>query len=308
MTSSLLQISYIGLGAIGKHISGHIANHAASLNYPPLLAYNRTQAKAEELKETHPVVVATSPEEVAKKSDVIFSCLLNDAAVQETVEALLPHMKPNTILVEQSTIAPKLVKELAQKVSQAGGTYMSCPILGPPFKAAAADLIVLVAGGDSSARFKVLPLMVPVIGKKKIELGENPEEGVRLKLCANFIVTSLMEMLGEYMTLAETSGVGQDKAQELIDNFLPQTIISTYALRMSQETFRDQIPSAIAGARKDASHIINMANEINAPVPITHTFLKNCDYVLEKYGNYDTTSIVQAHRDQAGIPANLQKK
>ncbi|KAG0742921.1 hypothetical protein G6F57_004421 [Rhizopus arrhizus] len=308
MSSNTLQISYIGLGAIGKHMSGHIANHAASLNYPPLLAYNRTQAKAEELKKTHPVVVATSLEEVAKKSDVIFSCLLNDAAVQETVEALLPHMKPNTILVEQSTIAPKLVKELAQKVSQAGGTYMACPIMGPPLKAAAADLIVLVAGGDSSARSKVLPLMIPVIGKKKIELGENPEESSRLKLCGNFIVTSVVEMLGEYMTLAEASGVGQDKAQELIDNFLPQTMISTYASRISNETFRDQIHFSINSIKKDANHIIDLANEANAPVPITHTFLKNCDYVLEKHGDYDLTGVVTAHRDQAGIPADLQKK
>lgn len=66
-----------------------------------------------------------------------------------------------------------------------------------------------------------------------------------------------------------------------------------FASRISQETFRDQIPFNIAGARKDTSHIINMANEASTPVPIMHTFLKNCDYVLEKYGNYDTTSIVQ---------------
>lgn len=48
MTSSTLQISYVGLGNMGNAMAGHIANKAAALNYPSLLAYNRTQARAED--------------------------------------------------------------------------------------------------------------------------------------------------------------------------------------------------------------------------------------------------------------------
>lgn len=71
-------------------------------------------------------------EQVAKPSDVVFSCLLNDAAVTETTEALLKHLKSGSIIVEQSTIALALVQELSKKAEQAGVTYVNCPIMGPP--------------------------------------------------------------------------------------------------------------------------------------------------------------------------------
>jgi 3-hydroxyisobutyrate dehydrogenase-like beta-hydroxyacid dehydrogenase len=96
------------------------------LNYPPLLAFNRTQARAETLQKTQPVEVATSLEQVAQSSDIIFSCLLNDAAVIETFDALIPHLKSGAILVEQSTIAPALAQENAKRVKEAGVTYLAC--------------------------------------------------------------------------------------------------------------------------------------------------------------------------------------
>ncbi|KAG1048905.1 hypothetical protein G6F43_008736 [Rhizopus delemar] len=95
-----------------------------------------------------------------------------------------------------------------------------------------------------------------------------------------------------------------NKRNDITVSYMPKEALKAYLFPKEMRYFI----SEHAGARKDTSHIINMANEASAPVPIMHTFLKNCDYVLEKYGNYDTTSIVQAHRDQVVIPANLQKK
>lgn len=293
---------------MGKAIASHISTHLASTNQPPLLAYNRTLARAQEFEKTHPVKAATTLKQVATESDVIFTCLLNDAAVEQTIEELLPHLKPGAIIVEQSTICPDLVQSLAKKVSQAGASYMACPILGPPAKAQARELIVLVAGGDSQVRARVLPLLLPVIGSKKIELGQDPAESVRLKLCGNFIVTGLVEMMGEYMTLAEASGVGQDKAQELVDAFLPKTMASVYAGRISGATFKDQIHFPISSAIKDASHIVKLAESHNAPAPITRTFLKNCNHVLKNHGDYDFTGTVVAHREEAGLPVDIEKK
>ncbi|CEG83156.1 hypothetical protein RMATCC62417_17125 [Rhizopus microsporus] len=306
--SSNLQCSFIGLGAMGKNMAGHIAKHVESLGYPSLLVFNRTQAKAEELKKIHPVKVATSLEEVAKKSDIIFSCLLNDTAVEETVNDLVPHLKSGTLLVEQSTISPKMAEKLAEKVSQVGATYLACPVMGPPAKAAAAELIVLIAGGDSNSRSKALSILIPAIGKKKIELGDTVGQSLRLKLCGNFVVTSTVEMLAEYMTLAEASGVGQDKAQELLDNFLPGTMVATYGSRMSQQTFTNEIHFPVSSIKKDVNHIINLAKESNASIPITHKFLEHCNTVQEKHGDFDLTSVVGVLREEAGLPFIIEKK
>jgi 3-hydroxyisobutyrate dehydrogenase-like beta-hydroxyacid dehydrogenase len=119
---STLQVAYIGMGIMGYPIAGHIANKVSSLNYPPLLAYNRTQARAEDLMKTHPIKIATSLDQVAKSSDIILSCLLNNAVVTETITTLLPKLKPGSVIVEQSTIGSALAQNLANKAKNIGVT------------------------------------------------------------------------------------------------------------------------------------------------------------------------------------------
>ncbi|KAI9359707.1 hypothetical protein BD770DRAFT_419315 [Pilaira anomala] len=304
-----LQCAYIGLGAMGNAMAGHIANKLASLHYPPLLAYNRTQSRAEDLKKTHPIQVASSLEQLASSSDLIFCCLLNDSAVTQTLDTLLPHLKSGTILIEQSTISPTLAQTYAKKALEKGVIYLACPVMGPPIKAASGDLTVLLAGGNSEVRAKVIPLLIPVIGKKLIELGEEDVgESLRLKLCGNYFITSVVEMVAEGMTLGEASGVGQDKVKELLDAVFPNTLLGVYAGRMLNNTYKDQIAFPITTAQKDLKHIMQLAKDSGASLPITDIFFQNTEKVLKDHGNYDLTSVVGNLREKAGLDFDLKKK
>lgn len=191
------QVAYLGLGSMGSPIAARIANNISNLNYPPLLVYNRTTARSEELKKTHLVEVAISIEQVAKVSDIVFSCFLTDTIVSDAFDVLLAHLKPGSIIVDQSTIAPALAQELDRKSKEQKITYFACPIVGPPASAVSGNLLVLLAGGNKEVRTRIIPLLIPVIGKKIIELGENPAESLRLKLCCNTIALSLIEAVAE---------------------------------------------------------------------------------------------------------------
>ncbi|KAI8642539.1 NAD binding domain of 6-phosphogluconate dehydrogenase-domain-containing protein [Parasitella parasitica] len=305
--SSSPQCAYIGLGAMGKSMAGHIAKKLESLNYPPLLAYNRTQARAEDLKKTHRVVVAESLEQVAQSADIIFSCLLNDAAVVDTVNSLKPYLKPNAILVESSTISPALAQKLAAELKQKNVSYIACPVVGPPVQAASGSLTVLIAGPED-ARQQVLPLLDQVIGKKVINLGQDVGESLRLKLCANFFVTSVVEVVAEGMTLGEAAGVGQENVKELLDSLFPNTLFGIYAGRMLNNTYRDEIAFPISGAKKDVGHITEMAKENGVSLPVTEIFLQNANKVQEEQGNIDLSGIVGNLRVKAGLGFDLENK
>ncbi|KAI8383074.1 hypothetical protein BD560DRAFT_346470 [Blakeslea trispora] len=301
------QFGYVGLGAMGKNMASHIAQKAASLNHPPLLVFNRTQARAEEFAKVQPAKAATSLEEIASSCSVIFSCLLNDNALKETIGSLKSHLKKDTVIVESSTVSPSLAKELADEMKQIGVVYLACPVMGPPVKAASGDLTVLMAGGSKQVREQILPLLIPVIGKKVIELGyEDVRESLRLKLCGNFMITSVVEMVAEGMTLGEASGVGQDKVKDLIDCVFPNSLLSVYAERMLKNTYRDQIGFAISGAKKDVHHILNMAKEANAKLPITEIFLDHANQTQAEQGDIDMAGIVGKLRQQAGLDFDLQ--
>ncbi|KAI8992538.1 hypothetical protein BDB01DRAFT_438179 [Pilobolus umbonatus] len=275
-----LQCAFIGLGEMGSRMAGHISNKVKDLNFPPLLVYNRTRAKAEELKKTHPHIrICDQIDEL--NADIIFTCLLNDKVVEDVLNALLPNLKQGTIIVEHSTISPDSACSFAKKVEEKGAIYVSCPVMGPPVKAAS--------------------------GKKAINLSENVKDALQLKLCGNFLLFGLVEVLAEGLTLGEASGVGQDKVVELLQSLFPQSLLSIYADRMLKFTYKDQIAFPLASVKKDVDHIVRLAESSNAAIPTLHTFLENLTSVQTNYGEYDLTSVVGNIREKAGLDFDLKK-
>jgi 3-hydroxyisobutyrate dehydrogenase-like beta-hydroxyacid dehydrogenase len=58
----------------------------------PLIIFNRSQKRATDLNATLPSgksVVASSIDEVVSKADIIFACVGNDTAINETIDAAL---------------------------------------------------------------------------------------------------------------------------------------------------------------------------------------------------------------------------
>jgi 3-hydroxyisobutyrate dehydrogenase-like beta-hydroxyacid dehydrogenase len=111
----------------------------------PLILYNRTKKRADELAASLPVgktEVADSIEEGVKKADIIFTIVSNDAAVKEAVGTILgqPEIK-GKLIVDCSTIHPDTTKQVAQDVLAAGAEFVACPIFGAPAAAEAGALV-----------------------------------------------------------------------------------------------------------------------------------------------------------------------
>jgi 3-hydroxyisobutyrate dehydrogenase-like beta-hydroxyacid dehydrogenase len=150
--------------------------------------------------------------------------------------------------------------------------------MGPPVKAASGDLTVMMAGGSDQVREKVIPLLISVVGITAIKLGqEDIAESLRLKVCGNFFITSVVEMVAEGMILSEAAGVGQGKVKELLDVVFPDTLLVVYAERMLENTYKDQIAASIKAAQKDVGHILQLAKNSGAKMPIVEIFLENTE-------------------------------
>ncbi|KAI9495098.1 hypothetical protein BDB00DRAFT_927785 [Zychaea mexicana] len=303
MNIQIPQYAFIGLGAIGFETSQHIHKHLVSTGGKPLLVHNRTLARAEALKAKVPdIQVAETIKTVAEQADIIFTCLLNDAVVKDVIDNLLAHgLKKDSIIVEQSTIAPDVSQELASKVERYGAHFVACPFMGPPAKARVQGLIILAGGRSQVLEEKVLPILVPATGPKVIRTGEQPRQALQLKLTGNFFVTSFVEMLGEGMTLAQASGIGQDKVKDLMDGLFPGTLLPMYADRMNRNTYENEIHFPLTSAKKDATHILNMGKEYNTKLPITELFLSHLESVHKEHGDWDMSSIVCQLRKEAGL-------
>ena len=68
------QVGWIGLGSMGLGMSKNLQKYLSSISAPPLIYTNRTLPRGESLKELG-AVPAETVGDVAKKSDISFSCV-----------------------------------------------------------------------------------------------------------------------------------------------------------------------------------------------------------------------------------------
>lgn len=97
----------------------------------PLLVYNRTKKRSEDLViklGASKVEALDSVEDGVRRADIIFTCLSNDAAVQQTYSSIVKseHVKGRTF-IECSTIHPDTTEIVAKLVTDAGAEFVSSP-------------------------------------------------------------------------------------------------------------------------------------------------------------------------------------
>jgi 3-hydroxyisobutyrate dehydrogenase-like beta-hydroxyacid dehydrogenase len=96
----------------------------------PVLIYNRTTARAERLTSDLPsgkTKVAKTIEEAVNSSDIIFTCVGDDKAIEETIETALKGSAKGKLFVDCSTVHPDTTDKLAKTINGAGAEFVACP-------------------------------------------------------------------------------------------------------------------------------------------------------------------------------------
>lgn len=106
----------------------------------PIVIFNRTTKRAVDLSNSLPSgksAVASSIDEAVSKADIVFTCVGDDAAINETISTALKSDVKGKLFVDCSTVHPDTTEALAKKITAAGaefGTSPSLPIPSPnPF-------------------------------------------------------------------------------------------------------------------------------------------------------------------------------
>jgi 3-hydroxyisobutyrate dehydrogenase-like beta-hydroxyacid dehydrogenase len=162
-----MKVGFVGLGNMGQPIARNLAKAGHEV-----VAFNRTRARAEALKE-HGVSVAATPAEAAVSKTVI-TMLSDDHAVEEVVfgdKGILQALPHGGMHISMGTISVELSQRLLAAHSERGQRYVAAPVFGRPEAAAAAKLFV-VAAGSEDALAEVEPLF-KAIGQRTFVIGAN---------------------------------------------------------------------------------------------------------------------------------------
>jgi 3-hydroxyisobutyrate dehydrogenase-like beta-hydroxyacid dehydrogenase len=130
-------IAFLGLGRMGAPLAHRLlaAGH-------DLTVWNRAPERAAPLGAAGAAVAAT-PDAAVRAADVVITMLADGPALHAVTERIAPAMRPDSCLVEMSTVGPAAVRELAGRLP----AVVDAPVMGSADRAADGTLTVL-AGGD----------------------------------------------------------------------------------------------------------------------------------------------------------------
>lgn len=276
----------------------------------PLLIFNRTISKAETLssKIGHSKV-ASSVDELVRRSDIIFYCLGDDQSVLDTVGKILQTSVKNKLLVDCSTIHPNTTAQENDKITQSGNHFVAMPVFGAPAMADSGQLICVMAGQASDVE-RVKPYTTNVMGRAIIDYsGQPPSKATLLKIIGNTFILSMVTTLAEGHVLAQTSGLGTEELHKFIEVMFPGPYTAYSTRMLSGDYFQREEPLfAVDLARKDASHAKRIAQDSGTRMRIAELGDEYLVGVKAEMGEKgDIAGIYGAKRKEAGLPFQNDK-
>jgi 3-hydroxyisobutyrate dehydrogenase len=202
-----MRIGFIGLGAMGLPMAGHLvdAGHevtVASRSRGPIdAAVARGAADG------------GSPRAVAEASEVVILCVPNSPEVVEVVDAMLPVLGDGKTVVDCSTIDPEVERAQHVRAGETGASYLDAPLSGGTAGAQKGTLTLMV-GGDESVLARTQPAFEPFAGLV-VHVG-GPGMGQVVKLCNQVIYAAQMTATAEATAMAVKSGVDMAKLYEVL--------------------------------------------------------------------------------------------
>jgi 3-hydroxyisobutyrate dehydrogenase-like beta-hydroxyacid dehydrogenase len=272
----------------------------------PLIIFNRTHKRAVDLCEklaSGKSIVASTIEEAVSKSDIIFTCVGDDAAVQETIDSALKSNVKGKLFVDCSTVHPDTTNALSKKITASGAEFVACPVFGAPAMADNGQLVCLVAG-PKTATEKVMPYTKGVMGRAVIDFSDQPcEKATTLKIIGNTMILNMVESLSEANVLAEKSGLGSDYLNKFVEIMFPGPYTAYLGRMMSGDYYKREEPLfAVDLARKDAKHAKDLAKASRTQMKSVEIADMHLAAVKEHMGERgDMAGIYGAVRQEAGM-------
>lgn len=196
MSTSDPRVGFIGLGSQG----GPMARRIIEAGRPTTL-WARRAATLEPFAGTD-AAVAASPAELARASDLVCVCVVDDAGVEEVLTAedgVLAGLGEGGLVAVHSTVHPDTCRRLAAEAAAKGVDMVDAPVSGGGSAAAAGRLLVM-AGGEQKAVDRCRPVFAsygdPIVHMGPLGSGQVAKLLNNLLFAANLATAATTLALG----------------------------------------------------------------------------------------------------------------
>ncbi|MDA8801033.1 NAD(P)-dependent oxidoreductase [Candidatus Pelagibacter ubique] len=279
-------IAFIGIGLMGFPMAKNLLKFGYNLK-----AYNRSQDKADRLKEFG-AEISVSIKDVVTNSDIIITMLTDDNAVEKVMgsDEFISNIKEGATVIDMSSVNPVLTIKYSKKLKEKKIDYLDAPVSGGTIGAEEANLAIMV-GGDKET-FKNCYELLKKMGNPTLV---GPVSSGQISKLANQIIVGVtIGAVAEAVTLCEKSGTNPNKMIEALSGgWADSKILQTHGKRMIDKDFTPK--GKTTTQLKDMTNIINAGKAVDTHLPIS-SLVKEMykDLVADGHGNTDHSSLYNA--------------
>jgi len=281
--SVTLRAGFVGLGAMGLGMARNLHKHG-------LLSavWNRTAEKATALAQETGCKAASKLAELAPLCDVIVTCVSADADVLAVIDELLPAIKPDTIVIDCSTISADTARTAAHRLHEAGAQFLDAPVSGGTEGARDGTLAIMV-GGDEKAFERAQPVL-RAMGKAVTHFGASGS-GQAAKATNQIMCAGVIQAVAEAMAFAKSEDLPLDR---LIDTLGKGAGSSWYFVNRAPNILRDSYPAGfrVKLHEKDLKICRAMAARHGVQLPLIEMTLVHYRRLIEQgHGDEDISTL-----------------
>jgi 3-hydroxyisobutyrate dehydrogenase len=204
-------VGFIGLGIMGSRQAANLAKAGYELT-----VFNRTRERAEAWAAEHGGHVAGSPREVAERSDIVITMVVDGPQVEAMLlgeDGALEGAREKTLFVDMSTIAPATARRLAAAIAERGHAFVDAPVTGSSPKAEAGTLTIMCGGAEADVA-RARPLF-EVMGEKLVHAGE-AGQGQAVKVLSQGVTAVNCATLAQAVAVGRREGLDLDALLEVM--------------------------------------------------------------------------------------------
>jgi 3-hydroxyisobutyrate dehydrogenase-like beta-hydroxyacid dehydrogenase len=290
------RVGFVGLGRMGGPMVRCLLRAGM-----PVVAYDIDPARTAEAEQGG-AEVASGPADVAARSDISLTMVMNDRVLRDVVlseDGILGAAAPGHLYCDLSTVSPHVSADIAAAAEPRGVAYLRAKIAGSIGLATEGQLTVFTSGrvedADRAAR------VLSSFAREVRHVGEG-EAAHYLKLAHSVIVPAYAALIGEAVTFATQGGVDYATVIEILEaGPLRSQQLSLKAPMLRDRAFADP-PSDIDTAAKDLDLALSAAAGLGVTAPFASTarqLMTSCQ--AHGDGKLDIWSVIRAFETLAAV-------
>ena len=257
------KVAFIGLGAMGGPMALNIIKKETNLSI-----YDIEKEKMRPHIELG-AIPGNNIKDTVENADIVVTMLPSTENVKSVItdpNGVLSYIKPGSIVLDMSTIAPTGTDEVNKICKEKNIDFIDAPVGRLVSHAISGDSLFMV-GCDNEDAFKKVEPLLNAMGTTIIRCGK-VGSGIRAKVVNNFQILSIAQITAEALTLAQKIGLDLDIFKEV--NAGTTANNGQFHINFLSKVLQNDIEPGftIDLAHKDMGLAIETANSFRVGLPV----------------------------------------